>query len=60
MRSTDHRLTAIDPLAQQIWDLVARSPPAATDASKITTWVEDHFTAKTVDGVTIYDLATGS
>jgi membrane protein len=26
MRSTDHRLTAIDPLAQQIWDLVARSP----------------------------------
>ena len=26
MRVTDHRLTAIDPLAQQIWDLVARSP----------------------------------
>ncbi len=26
MRATDHRLTAIDPLAQQIWDFVARSP----------------------------------
>lgn len=26
MRSTDHRLTAIDPLAQKIWDFVARSP----------------------------------
>ncbi len=26
VRATDHRLTAIDPLAQQIWDLVARSP----------------------------------
>ena len=26
MRSTDYRLTAVDPLAQQIWDLVARSP----------------------------------
>jgi membrane protein len=26
VRATDHRLTATDPLAQQIWDLVARSP----------------------------------
>lgn len=26
MRTTDHRLTATDPLAQQIWDVVARSP----------------------------------
>ena len=26
MRATDHRLTATNPLAQQIWDLVARSP----------------------------------
>jgi len=26
MRSTDHRLTAIDPLAQQIWEFVSRSP----------------------------------
>lgn len=26
MRATDHRLTATHPLAQQIWDLVARSP----------------------------------
>jgi 4-amino-4-deoxy-L-arabinose transferase-like glycosyltransferase len=25
-------------------------------ASKITTWVEAHFTAKTVDGTTVYDL----
>ncbi len=26
------------------------------DATKITSWVESHFTAKTVDGTTIYDL----
>ena len=30
---------------------------SATDAGRITTWVEDHFRATTVDGVTIYDLA---
>jgi 4-amino-4-deoxy-L-arabinose transferase-like glycosyltransferase len=28
------------------------------DASKITAWVEVHFTAKTVDGTTIYDLTS--
>ncbi len=26
------------------------------DATKITSWVESHFTAKTVDGATLYDL----
>ena len=26
------------------------------DATKITTWVESHFTAKTVDGTTVYNL----
>jgi hypothetical protein len=26
------------------------------DASKISSWVASHFTAKTVDGTTIYDL----
>jgi membrane protein len=26
VRATDHRLTATDPLAQQIWDVVAQSP----------------------------------
>jgi 4-amino-4-deoxy-L-arabinose transferase-like glycosyltransferase len=26
------------------------------DASKITSWVESHFTAKTVDGTTVYNL----
>jgi 4-amino-4-deoxy-L-arabinose transferase-like glycosyltransferase len=31
---------------------------SSDDSSKITTWVEDHFTAKTVDGTTIYDLTT--
>ena len=25
-------------------------------SSQITTWVEQNFTAKTVDGVTVYDL----
>ncbi len=28
-------------------------------SSQISTWVEDTFTAKTVDGVTVYDLTTG-
>jgi hypothetical protein len=27
-----------------------------TTASQITTWVTSHYTARTVDGVTIYDL----
>ena len=30
------------------------------DASAITSWVESHFTAKTVGGVTVYDLTSGS
>jgi 4-amino-4-deoxy-L-arabinose transferase-like glycosyltransferase len=30
------------------------------DASEITSWVESHFTAKTVGGVTVYDLTSGS
>ena len=30
------------------------------DASQITAWVEDHFTAKTVDGTTIYELTAGA
>ncbi len=28
-------------------------------AAQITTWVEAHFVSTTVDGVTIYNLATG-
>ena len=27
-----------------------------TDAGQITSWVESHYTATTVDGVTLYDL----
>jgi 4-amino-4-deoxy-L-arabinose transferase-like glycosyltransferase len=30
-----------------------------TTAGRITQWVEDHFTATTIDGVTVYDLAAG-
>ena len=30
------------------------------DASQITSWVEAHFTAKTLGGVTVYDLTTGA
>ena len=30
------------------------------DASKITSWVEAHFTAKTLGGVTVYDLTSGA
>jgi 4-amino-4-deoxy-L-arabinose transferase-like glycosyltransferase len=29
------------------------------DASQITSWVESHFTAETVGGVTVYDLTSG-
>ncbi len=29
-------------------------------ASQIASWVTTHFTARTVDGVTLYDLTTGS
>ena len=28
-------------------------------ATQISSWVEETFTAKTVDGVTVYDLTTG-
>jgi 4-amino-4-deoxy-L-arabinose transferase-like glycosyltransferase len=32
------------------------SGASGDDASKITAWVESHFTAKTVDGTTVYNL----
>ncbi len=31
-----------------------------TTATEITQWVESHFTATTIDGVTVYDLTSGS
>ena len=31
---------------------------SSDDASQITSWVESHFTAKTVGGVTVYDLTS--
>jgi hypothetical protein len=31
---------------------------ASADSSAISTWVEAHFTAKTVGGVTLYDLTS--
>ena len=31
---------------------------SSDDASQITTWVESHYTAETVGGVTVYDLAS--
>ena len=30
------------------------------DASLITSWVESHFTATTIGGVTVYDLSAGT
>ena len=30
------------------------------DADRITSWVEGHFTARTVGGVTVYDLSSSS
>jgi 4-amino-4-deoxy-L-arabinose transferase-like glycosyltransferase len=32
---------------------------SSNDASQITSWVESHYTAQTVGGVTVYDLASG-
>jgi len=32
----------------------------ADDASQITSWVESHFTAENVGGVTVYNLTTGA
>ena len=29
-------------------------------ASQITSWVESHFTAQTIGGVTVYDLTSGA
>ena len=37
------------------------SGTAGSDASsEITSWVEQHFTATTIGGTTVYDLTTGS
>ena len=33
---------------------------SSNDASQITSWVESHYTAETVGGVTVYDLASGA
>jgi len=33
---------------------------SSDDASQITSWVESHYTAETVGGVTVYDLASGT
>jgi len=33
--------------------------PGGGTSSQITSWVESTFTAKTVDGVTVYDLSGG-
>jgi hypothetical protein len=30
----------------------------SADSEAIASWVETHYTAETVDGVTVYDLAT--
>jgi 4-amino-4-deoxy-L-arabinose transferase-like glycosyltransferase len=30
------------------------------DASQITSWVESHFTAQTIGGITVYNLTTGA
>jgi hypothetical protein len=31
---------------------------SSDDASQITSWVESHYTAETVGGVTVYDLTS--
>jgi hypothetical protein len=37
-----------------------RGGGATTTASRITSWVESHYTARTVDGVVVYDLTTAA
>jgi hypothetical protein len=37
-----------------------RSMGGSNASSSIASWVEDTFTATTVDGVTVYDLSTGA
>ena len=32
----------------------------SSSTSQITSWVESHFTAQTIGGVTVYDLTTGT
>ena len=38
----------------------AAQSSGSDDASKITSWVESHFTAKTVDGTTVYNLTSAA
>ena len=33
---------------------------SSDDASQITSWVESHFTAETLGGVTVYNLTSGT
>jgi hypothetical protein len=45
--------------AHQIHYLIASgvgSASSSDDSSAIVSWVESHFTAKTIGGVTVYDL----
>jgi 4-amino-4-deoxy-L-arabinose transferase-like glycosyltransferase len=35
-------------------------PGGSDSASSITTWVEDHYTAETIGGQTVYDLSSGA
>ena len=37
-----------------------RGNSTSSDATAISSWVSSHFTARTVDGVTVYDLSARS
>lgn len=39
---------------------MGRSMGGSDAAEQISEWVEQHFTAQTVDGVTLYDLTTST
>ncbi|GAA2750247.1 glycosyltransferase family 39 protein [Amnibacterium kyonggiense] len=39
---------------------IGRSNGGSSASSEIAAWVEDHFTATTIGGVTVYDLTSGS
>ena len=46
------------PGQRRLRSAAARRSAGGSTSSEISSWVERHFTAKTVDGVTVYDLTT--
>ena len=59
MRLSEDRIHSIaNKIAFQL--VKKRMVTSKRNLMQITAWVEAHFTAKTVGGVTVYDLSTGA